>query len=426
MTEIGEIPEEWALKPFSEVLKLRKKKSREKLEELYTIPMNLIPDNRIYCGYRPLEENEVLPPTYCEPGDILLPKITPSIENGKQGIVPNLRSGHAFATSEVYSIVAETGLTNLFTFYLLKMEPFRQPLINSMVGTTGRQRVPKDSLFGLHFPVPSISEQQKIAEILSTADREIELIDSEIEATEKLKKGLMQTLLTRGIGHTKFKMTEIGEIPEEWKLGNLSSISENENDIVAGPFGSNLKVSDYTEVGFPIIRLQNIAPNSFIYKDIKYIREEKAKELAYHSFMAGDIVLAKLGDPIGTSCIIPAELPHGIIVADVVRIRVSYKKADKLFVVQSLNSPICLRQLKSAKIGSTRPRVNLSDVRNLKLFIPSLPEQQKIAEILTTVDEKLELLTEKKQILETVKKGLMCDLLTGKVRVRTDPIKGDN
>lgn len=209
-----------------------------------------------------------------------------------------------------------------------------------------------------------------------------------------------------------YKITQIGEIPEEWKLGSLASVSENENGIVAGPFGSNLKVSDYTDVGVPIIRLQNIATNLFVYKDIKYISEEKAEELSYHSFMAGDIVLAKLGDPIGIACIIPPELPHGIVVADVVRIRVFEKKANKHFVVQILNSPICLQQLKSAKIGSTRPRVNLSNVRNIKLILPSLKEQQKIAEILSSMDEAIQRVNEQITKTERLKKGLMQTLLT--------------
>lgn len=196
MTEIGEIPEEWDLKPFSEILQIRGRKNREKLEKLYTIPMDLIPENGTYCEYMAIESNEVVPPTYCESGDILLPKITPSVENGKQGIVPNLPFGHAFATSEVYPIVAQNTLTNLFTFYLLKMDLFRKPLINSMVGTTGRQRVPKDSLFNLIFPVPPFPEQKKIADILSTVDSILELLRNKKGKLETMKKGLMNDLLT--------------------------------------------------------------------------------------------------------------------------------------------------------------------------------------------------------------------------------------
>jgi type I restriction enzyme S subunit len=195
-TEIGEIPEEWDLKPFGEILQIRKRKNRGKLEKLYTIPMDLIPENGTYCEYRAVVSNEIIPPTYCESGDVLLPKITPSVENGKQGIVPNLPTGHAFATSEVYPIVAENTLTNLFTFYLLKMDLFRKPLINSMVGTTGRQRVPKDSLFNLMFPVPTITEQNRITEILSSVDGELNLLDQKRQYMETIKKGIMEDLLT--------------------------------------------------------------------------------------------------------------------------------------------------------------------------------------------------------------------------------------
>ena len=196
MTEIGEIPEEWPLRPFSEVLQIRKRKNEGKSEKIYTIPMELIPQNETYCGYRSLNKSEVVPPTYCECGDILLPKITPSVENGKQGIVPTMPSGNAFATSEVYALFTNGSLTNIYTFYLLKLSLFRKPLIDSMVGTTGRQRVPKDSLFNLSFPVPPIPEQQKISEILTTIDHKLELLRSKKTHLEELKKGMMEELLT--------------------------------------------------------------------------------------------------------------------------------------------------------------------------------------------------------------------------------------
>ncbi len=196
ITEIGEIPEEWPLRPFSEVLQIRKRKNEGKSEKIYTIPMELIPQNETYCGYRSLNKSEVVPPTYCECGDILLPKITPSVENGKQGIVPTMPSGNAFATSEVYALFTNGSLTNIYTFYLLKLSLFRKPLIDSMVGTTGRQRVPKDSLFNLSFPVPPIPEQQKISEILTTIDHKLELLRSKKTHLEELKKGMMEELLT--------------------------------------------------------------------------------------------------------------------------------------------------------------------------------------------------------------------------------------
>ncbi len=204
----------------------------------------------------------------------------------------------------------------------------------------------------------------------------------------------------------------IWKLPASWRLSELTDLTESESDIVAGPFGSNLKVSDYKNSGVPILRLQNIGPNTFIPKDIKFISAKKAKELDYHSFVSGDVILAKLGDPIGISCIVPKFLKFGIVVADVVRIRVSQRKADKNFIVQSLNSDYCLNQLNANKIGSTRPRVNLNTIRKIKFPIPPLFEQQKIAKILSDTDALIEsldkLITKKKHM----KQGLMQTLLT--------------
>jgi type I restriction enzyme S subunit len=210
----------------------------------------------------------------------------------------------------------------------------------------------------------------------------------------------------------RFKSIKSEVIPKEWKIVRLREIVDNDQGIVAGPFGSNLKVSDYRPKGIPIIRLQNIEKNRFINKDIKFISFEKAKELSYHSYKPGDLVLAKLGDPIGKTCIVPFSMEEGIVVADVVRIRLSKAKASTQFVEYMLNSNTCLIQLKKETIGSTRPRVNITQVRNMQLPLPSLPEQQKIAEILTAVDESIEKTDQAIDKTQGLKKGLMQELLT--------------
>lgn len=209
-----------------------------------------------------------------------------------------------------------------------------------------------------------------------------------------------------------YQETDFGFIPKEWIFTSLVSAVNDKSSIVAGPFGSNLKVSDYIDSGVPIIRLQNIERNKFITKDIKYISNEKAKELNYHSFKKGDIVLAKLGSPIGKTCIVPDFMNYGIVVADVVRIRTSEKKASPKFLEYMLNSPTCAKQLVQGTIGTTRPRVNLSDIRNLKISMPTLPEQHKIASILSKVDEQIEQTEQIIERTEILKKGMLQKLLT--------------
>ncbi len=211
----------------------------------------------------------------------------------------------------------------------------------------------------------------------------------------------------------KFKDTPIGKIPVDWEVQPLINAVGGMNDlVVAGPFGSNLKVEDYKNEGIPILRLQNVESCKFVNKDIKYISPMKANELSYHSFKKGDIVLAKLGLPIGKTCIVPDSMEKGIVVADVVRISVDERSSDKKYIMYVLNSDYAFNQLNRGIVGTTRPRVNLGQVRNLLIPLPPLPEQKKVAEILTTVDDAIE---ETDRIIEKtkeMKKGLMQKLLT--------------
>lgn len=210
-----------------------------------------------------------------------------------------------------------------------------------------------------------------------------------------------------------YKQTELGEIPEEWSVKTLlNAVGDNKSLIVGGPFGSNLKVEHYRDSGIPIIRLQNIDFGAFVEKDIKFISQEKAEELRYHSFKKGDIVLAKLGDPLGKTCIVPNHLEKGIVVADVVRIRNQNPEVDDKFLMFALNSFHVYQQLRKEVIGSTRPRVNITQVRELFIPMPSFAEQQEIASVLSTVDESIQKSDQIITKTQQFKTGLMQQLFT--------------
>ncbi len=177
---------------------------------------------------------------------------------------------------------------------------------------------------------------------------------------------------------------------KDWEEKKLQDLADTKKAIVSGPFGSNLKVSDYRDSGVPILRLQNIGKGKFIEKDIKYIEKEKAEELKSHSFVVGDIVLAKLGIPIGKTCIIPETFEDGIILADLVRIRPDKRIVNYKYLEYFLNTDLSVSQLTKEISGATRPRVNLSNVRNIVVPIPSLKIQNNIIEILDKAFELIE------------------------------------
>ena len=176
-------------------------------------------------------------------------------------------------------------------------------------------------------------------------------------------------------------MNQFDELPEGWINVHLQDLTlDPRNEIVDGPFGSNLRASEYQHKGIPIIRLQNIDRNFFIEKNIKYISIEKSEELKRHSFISGDIVITKLGDPLGKACLVPSFLNFGIIVADIVRVRISEEFSNKIFLMNFINSPLAISQLEKQTKGTTRSRVNLNHIRSVEIPLPPFNEQRRIVE----------------------------------------------
>ncbi len=195
-TPIGKIPKNWGVDKLGNLVELRSNKGVNNLEKIAFIPMELVPDQQIFVKYELRAREDVKSSTYCEAGDLLLAKITPSLENGKQGIVPlDVTNGVALATTEVFPLKC-TGINKFFLFYILKHSQFRNQIIASMIGTTGRQRASKESLERLEIPVPPPNEQQRIAEIFFEVDKKLELETAEKKRLERIKRGLMDLLLT--------------------------------------------------------------------------------------------------------------------------------------------------------------------------------------------------------------------------------------
>lgn len=197
---------------------------------------------------------------------------------------------------------------------------------------------------------------------------------------------------------------EVRELPKGWVEVALSELClDPTSEIVDGPFGSNLKASEYQDAGIPIIRLQNIDRNRFIKKNIQFVTPIKAQDLKRHSYEVGDIIVTKLGDPLGKACVIPETFQAGVIVADLVRVRINHGFISKQFLVYSINSNYIANQLKEQTKGTTRPRVNLNHIRNLQILIPPLFEQNrivgKIEELFSDLDQGVESLkTAQKQL----------------------------
>lgn len=269
--------------------------------------------------------------------------------------------------------------------------------------------------FEILVPVPSLEEQQKIASILSSVDEAIEKTEAIIEQTEKVKNGLMQQLLQKGIGHTKFKGTEIGEIPEEWEIRALGTIGS-----WSGGGTPSKKEPSYWSKEKQVIWVSpkdmysNIITSSEDFITEKGLREKKLKLLPKGTilFVTRSGILRKRV-PIavaGDSLTINQDLK-----ALQVASNIDYEFI--FYALLALNDSI---RTSCVKTGTTVESIDFQSLQEVLIPVPPLSEQREIVKIIGIHYKKLE--NEKSYLkhLHSLKKGLMQSLLTGKVRVKVE------
>ena len=216
-----------------------------------------------------------------------------------------------------------------------------------------------------------------------------------------------------------YKQTKLGIIPDAWEIKKFIDFSDKSKkwSFTGGPFGSDLKSSDYTEDGIRIIQLQNIGDGRFIDNYKIYTSSTKADQLLSCNIYPGDIILSKMGDPVARACFIPSSEDRFVMSSDGIRLSVDENIFDKKFVHDYINSIYFRRRAIDVSTGSTRQRIGLPTLKNLDIIYPPLEEQKAIADCLSTWDKAIELQRQLILSKEARKKALAQQLLTGKRRL---------
>ena len=417
------IPDKWEYPKFNEIVKTNPPTKIEGKTVPY-IPMDSVDTENPSFNYteeRLLSENQSL--SKFQDNYVLFARITPSTENGKTSFVENFKK-KGIVSTELTVLRPSEKVFPKYLYYYIKSHKIRQFAISQMMGTTGRQRVP-DFVFkkDLHFELPPLPEQQKIASILSNVDAQMQQTQKLIDLTQRLKNGLMQNLLTRGIGHTKFKKVkgifrQIEEIPEQWDYVELEKLTPNKKSSVRmGPFGSSLKKEELVEKGIMTLWIENIVNNEFSWDYKRYITEEKFQELKGFKVNPDDVLITMMGTT-GKVAIVPKDIGTAIITSHLLKITLDQKKCLPKFLYYFLRSNFIHRQILRESRGIVMGGLNTKIIKSLLIKAPQLIEQQKIASILSNVDEQINQHKNEKALLERIKKGLMQQLLTGQRRVK--------
>lgn len=296
-----------------------------------------------------------------------------------------------------------------FSRYLFHSSIYRK-LISVLAQGSTRYNISKGAFLNLKLPIPKPNEQQKIASCLSSLDEVIATHSQKLDTLKDHKKGLMQYLFPQeGETVPRYRFPEFVN-DGDWVEKSLIDTTDKKVkwSFTGGPFGSNLMASDYTASGIRIIQLQNIGDGEFMDNYKIYTSKEKADELLSCNIYSGDIILSKMGDPVGRACIIPDNFIRCVMASDGIRLVIDEKKYSKYFIFSLINSKRIREAIEKKATGSTRKRIGLDELRAIVLTIPKeFKEQQKIAECLYSLDNSIKAQVEKIAQLKLHKKGLM-------------------
>ena len=325
--------------------------------------------------------------------------------------------GNAILNQHIFNVKPKGEINEDFLFYI--SHKAIDDLSRKVHGST-MKHFKKRELDEAKVPVPPLVEQRGIVEVLGTVDECIRLTDTVIERAEGLKRGLMQQLLTRGIGHTEYKETEIGEIPEEWEVIELYKVAHFQN-------GRFFQSEDYTNEGIKLLRPGNLHQNGFIEwskSNTIYLPIEYASQASDWIVRGNEIVMnltaQSLEDEfLGRVCL-SSDNEYCLLNQRIARI--SSKVIDTGFLFWILKSWIFRRFVDRLPGGTKIKHIYSREIGRFRLPRPPLKEQIEISKILfETLNQKA--IEEKRLLkLDALKKGLMQVLLSGNIRVG---LKGD-
>ncbi len=367
-------------------------------------------------GYTPFQE-----------GDVIFAKITPCMENGKFALAMGLHGGRAAGSTEFHVFRPKPIVDPKYLLYYFFTPAIRHAAKANMKGTAGQLRVPIAFLEEQEIPLPSIEDQRSI---VSEIEKQFTRLDAGVAALKRVQANLKRyraavlkaacegklvpteaelarkegrdyepasVLLERILKERREKWQEqypkkkyvepkgpdtsnLPELPEGWCWATVEQLSSFEKySLAIGPFGSNLKVSDYTNSGVPLVFVKNIRYKAF--NDfIKFVSHDKAKNLSQHQIQGGDVLVTKMGEPPGEACLYPEDCPVAIITADCIKLRLMKMGISKQYCIHSLNSVKVKSQILKITKGVAQQKVSLERFSKISIPLPPFREQLHVTE----------------------------------------------
>jgi type I restriction enzyme S subunit len=332
---------------------------------------------------------------------VLLGKITPCTQNNKTTIVPDDIDG-GYATTEVYALHCLEKIIPLYLNYFVRSKKINEYLVNSMIGATGRQRVPSDTVKNLDIPLPPLQEQKRIVAKLDSLfikiDQAIALHQQNIDEAE----GFMGSVLNEVFGELEGK-------------GIISTKRMNECFIVKdGTHDSPKYIKDN---GYPLFTSKNLKEYGIDRSNFKLIKEEDYSKINQRSKVdKGDLLFAMIGT-IGNPTLVDFEPDFAI--KNVALFKSLDNKSSMEYLRYYLMSNFVISKMRDEANGATQKFVGLTYLRNFPFPYTSIKTQQKTVTYLDQLSQKTETLkqvqTQKMESLKALKASLLDQAFRGEI-----------
>ena len=275
----------------------------------------------------------------------------------------------------------------------------------------------RSKLAELPMILPPLSEQKKIAHILSTVQRAIEAQERIIQITTELKKALMHKLFTEGLRNEPQKQTEIGPIPESWRVTSVGEVAA----VKGGkrlPKGEKLVEQN---TGLPYIRVTDFTEFTVDVSGLLFLTEDIQQHISRYIINEDNVYISIAGS-IGIVGMIPPELDGANLTENAVKLITN--GADQLhprFLMYWLASDHCQSEIKAQTVKNAQPKLALARIKSLGMPLPSLEEQMEVAAALDLAGGKTEHARVQRDQIQDIFRTLLHELMTAKIRV--DSIK---
>ena len=346
-----------------------------------------------------------------------------SVVLGRKGTIDRVHfvSGRFWTIDTAYFLSKFNNALPKWLYYFLTSIDFR-----SLNEATGVPSLSRDLLYTVKIPTPPKAEQTEIAKILSTVDRAIEQTEALIAKQQRIKTGLMQDLLTRGIDEHgnlrseqthEFKDSQLSSVPKCWRVQSLGvALHQAGGHMQTGPFGSQLHAHEYVNEGIPVIMPQDIIDGSISIESIARVPCNRADDLRRHRTEFNDVVFSRRGDLTRAAAIGERELGW-LCGTGCFLLRVPPDAIHAPWLVDAYRHHHVQQQIEAHAIGTTMPSLNNSVMERLTVAFPGINEQREIVRLREAANAKINTLAGHSLKLHFIKTGLMQQLLTGKCRV---------